>query len=320
MLATPKATKERDLPECQLDLGLGHRYKLGPLLAHATCGDVWQATWVQTGEKVTVKTLHTGLTDSDFELFASILTEEAEHHRHLSHPHIVRFQRSGRWQGRPVLVMEQLDQSLTEWLKAQTKQNGVVVVPAEQAMAWAQQLAGALAALHRSGRKHLDLKPANVLLTRPNAKGVRAAKLADFGACLPVDCVRHRWAGTPEWAAPEQAQTVGTDAQGFALYATSVASDWYALGQLLHRLLYGRVHALVQETKNLGAVDDSPTWRRSECRPHQSRTVTIHDANRAVPVDLLLRQLLSHEPQERLLAAERWLNRTGLGPKALSPQ
>lgn len=329
----------------QIDLGLGHRYRLDGLLARSTCGDVWQATWEQTGRQVTLKTLRAGLSDEDHGYFSEALTTEADHLRRLSHPHIVRFQRAGQWQGNPVLVMEQLDQSLTEWLKEHAGPQGLSVVPEAQALAWGRQLAGALAALHRSGRKHLDLKPANVLLTRPNARGARAIKLADFGACLPVERAQHRLVGTPGWAAPEQLQPVGTDAQGYALYATSVASDWFALGQLLHRMLYGRPdafgeHAWLTFDRQAPAaaghtdqpvmeLDDSPTWlasaNQSDARPAlveakavapdglgSATAVEAHacDAGARGPVHRLVMQLLSHDPQERLLAAERWLNQT----------
>lgn len=308
---------------------------------------------MQTGGRVTLKTLRAGLSQDDFRYFSEALTAEADHLRRLNHPHIVRFQRTGHWQGTPVLVMEQLDQSLTEWLKEQALQQGVAVVPEAQAMAWARQLAGALAALHRSGRKHLDLKPGNVLLTRPNARGARALKLADFGACLPVACAQHRFVGTPGWAAPEQLQPVGTDAQGFDLYATSVASDWFALGQLLHRMLYGRPDAFGEQVwrtyeqqtpayaqpadSRVALVDESPTWlgsaRLGDARPSKVNAplpsgagsasideARTREAGKQGEVYQLVMHLLRHDPQERLLAAEYWLEPAARGLNAVPRQ
>lgn len=326
-----------------INLGLGHRYRLDSLLARSTCGDVWQATWMQTGGRVTLKTLRVGLPREDFGYFSEALTTEANHLRHLSHPHIVGFQRAGTWHGSPVLVMEQLDQSLTEWLKGQGAQTSVAIVPEAQALEWARQLASALVVLHRSGRKHLDLKPANVLLTRPNARGSRVVKLADFGACLPVDRTQHRLVGTPGWAAPEQLQPVGSDAEGFPIYATSTASDWFALGQLLHRMLYGHLdpfgqnafRAFDQQAPAKGhpvsILDDSPTWQSSAspgdpCSsqtealpPPESRHTNLadeahaHNFGERGGTHWLVIQLLSHIPQERLFAAE-WFK-----PQAFDP-
>lgn len=322
-----------------VDLGLGHRYRLDCLLASSTCGDIWRATWMQTGGRVTLKTLQSGLPQHECATFSEILSAEAEHLRCLNHPHIVRFQRTGYWQGSPVLVMEQLDLSLSEWLKQRVGQHGISVVPQAQAMLWAGQLARALVALHRSGRKHLDLKPANVLLTRPDARGIRSTRLADFGACLPLGRMHHRLVGTLGWAAPEQLHPVGMDVQGYALYATSVASDWFALGQLLHRMLYGRLDSFGEQTLLRGEqqatagiqpvhtpvlmVDDSPTWLGSDppvegglAHPSAHQPAHLHfsfahhtrDAVTSVQgtVHQLVMQLLSHNPEERLLAAARW--------------
>lgn len=328
-----------------LDLGLGHRYRLEHLMARSTCGDVWLASWEHTGMRVTIKTVRSDVSAEDLVYFREALTAEGDHLRRLNHRHIVGYQRAGRWQGSPVLVMEQLDLSLAEWLKQQGGQQGVAVVPEDQALAWTNQLASALVALHRSGRKHLDLKPGNVLLTPVNARGSRTLKLADFGVCMLVERVQHRWVGTPGWAAPEQMQSVGRDEQGFELYATSTASDWYALGQLLHRMLYGRLdeygeHAWRTFDPHVPAddrpasqptmhFDDAPTRRafagedgvqtyhpQKTPQPQAAAAASAaaapsRDAGAQEPVHRLLKQLLSHDPQDRLLAAQRWLNRSG---------
>jgi serine/threonine protein kinase len=110
------------------------------------------------------------------------------------------------------------------------------------------QLAHAVEALHRAKRLHRDLKPANVLVT-PEGRAV----LLDFGlmrpAAVPVE-KSVTMAGTPAYMAPEQL---------LQLPATA-ASDWYAVGVMLHEALVGRRPSRVSETRpgpetNEGSAD-----------------------------------------------------------------
>lgn len=244
----------------ELQIGLGQRYRLDALLSRSTWGDIWQATWLQTGSAVTVKTVRADVPAPQRALHCAALAREAEHLRRLASRHIVRYQGAGLWQGEPVLVLERLHESLKDHLArtAQTARAAPALpvpptarqAPASapqgidqaQAMAWVRQAAQGLRTLHRSGRKHLDIKPANLLLTAADAQGRQLLKLADFGACLPLSQMLHPFVGTPGWAAPEQTRPVAQGPGRQAVYATSQASDWYALGQLLHRLLTGHLN------------------------------------------------------------------------------
>ena len=89
------------------------------------------------------------------------------------------------------------------------------------------QLAHAVEALHRANRLHRDLKPANVLVT-PEGRVV----VLDFGLMRPAEVPVDKsvtMAGTPAYMAPEQL---------LQLPATA-ASDWYAVGVILHEALVG---------------------------------------------------------------------------------
>lgn len=84
--------------------------------------------------------------------------------------------------------------------------------------------------LHRRGVLHLDLKPANILVTDPDRTGESSVKLIDFGL---VEWKRYGmeksdsdFSGTPPYAAPEQ--ILGQ--------ALSPATDLYAVGMMLHQI------------------------------------------------------------------------------------
>ncbi len=88
------------------------------------------------------------------------------------------------------------------------------------------QLADAIGALHAAGRLHLDVKPANVVVT---AEG--RVVLVDFGLAHRIGAAPPAVvSGTVAYMSPEQARgaRLGT------------ASDWYAFGALLYELIGGR--------------------------------------------------------------------------------
>ncbi|MGF6274430.1 serine/threonine protein kinase [Massilia sp. UYP11] len=144
--------------------------------------------------------------------------------------HIVRLLDSGEHAGMPAMALELLDGDLAGHL-SRAAALGRTVAP-DRALAWIGQVNQALAKVHASGWRYLDLKPGNLLLDGASD----AVKLADFGTNRRLDDLRaHTYAGTANWQAPEQ---FFPDADG---YATEARTDYFALGALLYYLVCGRL-------------------------------------------------------------------------------
>lgn len=142
--------------------------------------------------------------------------------------HIVRLLDSGEHHGQPAMALELLDGDLARHLDALRARGAAPSFP--QALDWTAQANQALAKVHQYGWRHLDLKPANLLVDRGGA-----LKLADFGTNRPLaERAAHSYAGTANWQAPEQ---FFPDADG--RYQTDARSDYFALGALLYHLVTG---------------------------------------------------------------------------------
>src|SRR5438128_3116664 len=92
------------------------------------------------------------------------------------------------------------------------------------------QIASGLAAAHKQGLVHRDVKPANILLEN----GVERVKITDFGLARAADDAILTQsgvvAGTPAYMAPEQAAGEQVDHR----------ADLFSLGSVLYALCTGR--------------------------------------------------------------------------------
>ncbi|MEU4691589.1 diguanylate cyclase [Actinoplanes sp. NPDC023714] len=141
-------------------------------------------------------------------------------------PAVVRVHASGDLDGVPALVLEQIPGGTLADLIA-----GGVAGP-ERVVEIAAQLARGLAAAHRLGLVHRDIKPGNIMVS-----GDRPAKLIDFGlAQLGKDRAApddDQAVGTFLYAAPEQSGMLKRPVDG--------RSDLYSLGIVLFECLAGRL-------------------------------------------------------------------------------
>ena len=154
-----------------------------------------------------------------------LFRREAQLGMAISHPHLAAVLEVGLSTPPRYLVLEWLD---GEPLADLIEQRGPL--DWRWAVHAARQLAEALDAVHRSGWRHADVKPANVLVSPAGN-----ATLTDLGLAQPIDAARGSnlpLAGTPSYLAPE---LLGSGD------AIDGRTDLYALGVLLYECLVGHV-------------------------------------------------------------------------------
>jgi eukaryotic-like serine/threonine-protein kinase len=194
------------------------RYRLERRLGVGAMSEVWAAHDLELDRAVALKLLGAAPDPLRFE-------REAQTVAGLSHPNISRVFDFGKTDGRPFIVFEFLPGGSLE----DRLQPGLPF-PDDETARVAADVAAALAHAHEHGVLHRDVKPANILFDEDDN-----AKLADFGIARIGDASTLTEAGTmlgtAAYISPEQARTE----------AVTPATDVYAFGVVLYRLLTGRL-------------------------------------------------------------------------------
>src|SRR6266404_2549453 len=123
-----------------------------------------------------------------------------------------------------------------ETLENLIKRSGKLEV--RRALEIATQVAAGLAAVHKQKLVHRDIKPSNIMVGLEEG-GAIIAKIIDLGLAKPAAdapaeaaiSTPGAFAGTPEFASPEQFAGVGVD----------IRSDLYSLGLVLWKMVTGKV-------------------------------------------------------------------------------
>ncbi|WP_443073383.1 protein kinase domain-containing protein [Streptomyces sp. NBC_01451] len=254
---------------------LAGRYRVVGRLGRGGMGIVWRAVDEVLGREVAVKELRT-FTDAAAPELAALrlrMQREARAAARIRHPGVVAVHDVTEVDGRPLIVMELVNgRSLDDVLSERG------TLDPHEAAGIGAQVMDALAAAHRVGVLHRDVKPGNILL---EASG--RVVLTDFGIATMEDpgdgSATHltrsgELVGSLDYLAPERAQ--GKE--------FGPASDIWALGATLY-----------------AAVEGTSPFRRTSTWSTLTAIVAepLPDPRQAGALAPVLRQLMAKGPEER---------------------
>lgn len=256
---------------------LGH-YRIDGVLGKGGMSVMYRATDIRLGRKVALKVIAEHLTEDPE--FRERFVDEARNTSAIDHANVVPLYDFGEVDGLLYIAMRLVDGSdMASLIK-----DGPLTP--DRAVALLSQVAEALDNLHERGLVHLDVKPANVLVTSRESTAEHVY-VADFGLTRR-GATGHRtrggdFLGSPTYAAPEHLRGEPVDAR----------TDAYSLACVLFACLTGRppyqgsvpdviqghlnrdVPSLTAQAPNLpGAIDEvirrgmakTPTQRYATCR------------------------------------------------------
>jgi serine/threonine-protein kinase len=220
-----------DSLQARLQRAIGPGYELVRVIGQGGMGQVWLAREAALRRLVAIKVLHPSVSAS--EVARRRFRRECEMAAQLDHPGVVPVHRIGDAGEIAWFAMAFVDgETLAERLAREGR------LPLAEALRLAREVADALAAAHRRGIVHRDVKPQNILLERDSGR----ALVSDFGIAralhpTPTEggdsgTLTHPGSvlGTPRYMSPEQAlgrRDVGPP------------SDLYSLGIILYEAIAG---------------------------------------------------------------------------------
>ncbi|SCG47402.1 Stk1 family PASTA domain-containing Ser/Thr kinase [Micromonospora coxensis] len=218
---------------------LDGRYRIRGRVARGGMATVYTATDERLERTVAVKIIHPSQAPDARARTAGFMerfTDEAKTIARLTHPNVVAVYDQGVHAGLPYLVMEYVrGRTLRDVLAERRRLNP------DEALAIMEQMLAAVAAAHRAGLVHRDVKPENVLVAEAPTGGAAnlvdsVVKVADFGLARAVEASADEADGnqlmaTVAYVAPELVTDGHADPR----------TDVYSAGIVLFEMLTGRV-------------------------------------------------------------------------------
>lgn len=204
------------------------RYELIDVIGTGAFATVWRAHDPVLADDVAIKVLADNWS-RDIEMRQRFLTE-ARNALKVTNEHLIRVHHVAESQDEsntPYIVMALADGGT---LEERNRQRRLLAPDINDALRIIRDIAIAVAALHANGFLHRDLKPANILFQETPSGGQRLV-LGDFGLARAIErSALTMVAGTPAYAAPEQAA---------GLTQLTPQADLYALGVMFLELVTG---------------------------------------------------------------------------------
>ncbi|OFZ66716.1 MAG: serine/threonine protein kinase [Betaproteobacteria bacterium RBG_16_56_24] len=217
------------------------RYEIQGEIGQGAMGVVYKAKDPLIDRVVAIKTINLGLALDEKEEYEGRFYQEAKAAGRLSHPNIVTIYDVGKSGDVAYIAMEFLQgQELRDIM------NKGGLLPVDQVLDIAAQVAQGLAYAHEHDIVHRDVKPSNIMVSSDGH-----VKITDFGiARMASSAVRTQTGtvlGSPKYMSPEQVLGKAIDQR----------SDIFSLGVMLYEMLTGQapfagenVNAIMYQTLN----------------------------------------------------------------------
>lgn len=217
------------------------RYKIVSEIGQGAMGTVYKAVDPIIDRTVAIKTINLNLSKQELEEYEARFQQEIKAAGRLNHPNIVTIYDVGKTESVAYMAMEYLEGRELKDIIASGK-----LLPTEQVVDIAAQVADGLWFAHQQDIVHRDVKPSNIMVLKGGI-----AKITDFGiARLPNSAVKTMTGlilGSPRYMSPEQVIGKSLDTR----------TDIFSLGVVLYEALTGmapfdgdNVNAIMYATVN----------------------------------------------------------------------
>jgi serine/threonine protein kinase len=254
------------------------RYQTQSLLGEGGMGIVFEAIHIVTGRRVALKWMKASV--SRTAEGRARMRREAETVGRINHPNVVQIFDVIEEDGAMVLVMELLQGEPLEELLQRSD------MPLHALLALLIPAMEGVAAAHREGVIHRDIRPSNIFLARNAHDGKVVPKVLDFGIAKREDSVAAitcvgTTLGTPAYTSCEQlVDSRSVDAR----------ADIYAFGVILYRAVTGQLpfdsRSILELTQRIATATPTPPKALNPALP--------------TPLDHLVRWAMARQRDERI--------------------